>query len=307
MQKQLMQQIQQVEQLANGGKLGRLLHDPVRYLTAQTFLKYIYPKTQKGKLAIAKTFFGHDMEVLLPAATDIYLTGGKTHASEIRLAKFMISRLQPEHVYMDIGAHFGYYTLLAAKLVGENGKVFAFEAAGKTYEVLQRNVKGHKQVQALHNAVSNSEEVISFYEFPILYSEYNSMDVAQFKNEEWIKKYKPEQTEVRAVTIDIFAEALFKKPDFIKIDVEGAEDKVLLGCKETLAKYHPVVVMEYISNSVNMQVYDRAMLILLELGYIAHFIEGNGELRPVKNLKQEILNNTSENLVFIYRQKGEVV
>jgi FkbM family methyltransferase len=305
MQKQLMQQIQQVERLANGGKLGRLLHDPVRYLFAQTFLKYIYPKTHKGRLATANTFFGYDMEVLLPAATDIYLTGGKTHDSEVRLAKYMISQLQPGQVYIDIGAHFGYYTLLAANLVGENGKVFAFEAAGKTYEVLQRNVKSYRQIQALHNAVSNSEEVISFYEFPILYSEYNSMDVEQFKNEEWIKTYKPEKTEVRAVTIDIFSEALFKKPDFIKIDVEGAEDKVLLGCKETLAKYHPVVVMEYISNSVNKQVYDRAMLVLLELGYIAHFIDSKGALSAVKNLEQEIVNNASENLVFIHQQKGE--
>lgn len=307
MQKQLMQQIQQVERLANGGKLGRLLHNPLRYLSAQTFLKYIYPKTLKARLAMAKTFFGYDMEVLLPAATDIYLTGGKTHHSEVRLAKFMINQLQQGQVYIDIGAHFGYYTLLAAKLIGENGKVFAFEAAGKTHEVLQRNTKNMKQVEVLHNAVSNREEVISFYEFPILYSEYNSMDVEQFKNEEWIKRYKPEKTEVRAVTIDIFSEALFKKPDFIKIDVEGAEDKVLLGCKETLAKYRPMVIMEYISNSVNKHVYDRAMMVLLELGYIAHFIDGEGEVKPVKNLEQEIVNNTSENLVFIHQQKERVV
>lgn len=292
-----MQQIEKVAQLANTGRLGRLLHNPVRYLSTQVFLKYIYPKTRKGRLRTAQTFFGREMEVLLPAATDIYLTGGKTHDSEIRLARFMAGRLKDGDVYIDIGAHFGYYTLLAATLVGEKGKVYAFEAAGKTYEVLKRNAAGVQQVTAYHNAVSDKEEHISFYEFPILYSEYNSIDVEQFSGEEWMKVYQPEKTEVKAVTLDGLG--FLEKADFIKIDVEGAEDKVLKGAIQTLQAKHPVVIMEYISNSPNAAVYDNAFRIMNEYNYKAHLIEKDGGLKEMKAVQAYFLtNNVSENIVF---------
>src|SRR5690606_12974270 len=120
----MLQRLKQVEKLANTSKAGRLLHDPFRYVNTLAFTKFIYPRTHKGVLKKARTFFGNDMQVLLPAATDIYLTGGKTHSSEIRLARFMINRLKPGDVYVDIGAHFGFFTLLASALVGDKGKVY---------------------------------------------------------------------------------------------------------------------------------------------------------------------------------------
>src|SRR5690606_3346806 len=88
-------QLQKVEKLAKGGKITRLLHNPARYCYAMWLSKLLYPRTRKGSLKRALLFFGGEMQVLLPAATDIYLTGGKTHSSEIRLAKFMIANLKP--------------------------------------------------------------------------------------------------------------------------------------------------------------------------------------------------------------------
>ena len=58
---------------------------------------------------------------------------------------------------VDIGANIGYYTLLAAELVGEKGKVFAFEPEPSNYDLLLRNVEinGYKNVTVVRKAVSN--------------------------------------------------------------------------------------------------------------------------------------------------------
>lgn len=303
-----LQEIKEVERLAGIGRLGRLMHDPARYLSMQFFQQFIYPVNHKARLERAKTFFGYEMEVLLPAATDIYLTGGKTHDSEIRLAKFMINTLKPGYIYIDIGAHFGYYTLLAADLIGETGKVYAFEAAGKTYEVLKRNTEMLKQVQALHNAVSNQEETITFYEFPILYSEYNSMDIAQFQREGWIKKYKPEKTEVRAVTMDLFNETILKAPDFVKIDVEGAEDKVIAGSMKLLQQHSPVIVMEFLSSERHNTAHTRAVTLLYQQRYQPWAIDKDGKLKQVADISFYMRQNKfdSDNIVFIKEVNKEI-
>lgn len=278
-----------------------MLHAPARYLSVQAFQKFIYPRTHKGRLERVKTFFDDDMEVLLPAATDIYLTGGKTHDSEIRLAKFMIDRLDKGSVFVDVGAHFGYFTMLAAKLVGGDGKVYAFEAAGKTYEVLKRNTAKLAQVEALHHAVSNQEELISFYEFPILYSEYNSIDIKQFEQEAWIHKYKPQKTEIRAVTLNLFTEALYKAPDLIKIDVEGAEDKVIMGSLELMQKHSPVIVMEFLSEQRNNTAHSKAVTLLLANKYFPHAIDKDGSTYALDDVMKYMthLKLDSDNIVFI--------
>jgi FkbM family methyltransferase len=302
----LLANLKRVEQLATIGKAGRLLHQPLRYLSSQTFLKFIYPYTRKGWTTNAKTFFGTNMQVFLPAGTDIYLTGGKTHDSEIRLARYMINYFRAGQTYFDIGAHFGYYTLLASALVGDEGKVYAFEAAQKTYSVLKHNVQTHKNIQALHNAVSDVEELISFYEFPILYSEYNSLNPEQFENEEWLKKNKPVKTEVRAVTLDLFTETLFQKPDYIKIDVEGAEDKVIQGCVELLKKYSPIVMMEYLSDSRTNSSHRKAAAIMYANGYAANAINSQGHAEIIDDIDMYMSEAgiDSDNIIFIKRNSN---
>jgi FkbM family methyltransferase len=298
---ELMQQLQQVKRLATSGKAMRAWHHPLRYLNAMAFLKMVYPRTHKGVFKKAKTFFGQTMELLLPAATDIYLTGGKTHDSEIRLAAYMIRTIQPGQVYIDVGAHFGYYTLLAAKLAGANGKVYAFEAANNTFGVLHKNVAGQQHIKGIHNAVSDVDETISFYEFPVLYSEYNSMNVGQFENEVWISKYQPTKTEVKAVRLDDFISKEQVIPTFIKIDVEGAEDKVISGGLQMLKTHAPIVVMEFLSQERLNGPHHKATAMLKELGYDTYIINKEGYPEPVGEIGSYFAGNgiESDNIVFI--------
>ncbi len=301
----LLQRLQQVEKLGRTGKLGRLLHNPLRYISTQVFAKMLYPINKKASLKTVSTFFGSDMQVLLPASADIYLTGGKTHDSEVRFARYMIQQIKPGDVYIDVGAHFGYFSLLAAKLCGADGKVYAFEPAKNTYAVMKQNTAQFASIIPLHNAVSDTEETISFFEFPVLYSEYNTMNISQFENEDWIKAYKPEKTEVRAVTLDMFTETMMETPSFIKIDAEGAEDKVIGGSLELLKKHSPVIIMEYLAASRHNAPHAKAELLLRSCNYLPHIITPEGEISKITDVAAFFAGHhtDSENIVFIKDNK----
>ncbi len=292
-------QLQKLEQLAGAGKLSRLLHNPARYLYAMMLSKCIYPVTHKGVLKNAPLFFGGEMQVLLPAATDIYLTGGKTHSSEIRLAKFMINQLEQGDCFLDIGAHFGYFTLLAASLVGGAGKVYAIEPARETYALLQQNTSVWNNIKLFHKAVSDKTEMVSFYEFPVLYSEYNTLDVEKFLKEDWIKKYNPQKTEIQATTIDNFVDENELNPAMIKIDVEGAEVQAIKGGAHTWQGQSPVLVMEYLDEG-NESSYTQAAAVMYGYGYKSYMITDEGKLAEISDILSYMrqYDMTSENIVF---------
>src|SRR5690606_22546374 len=84
-----------VQNIARGSKLQRLRSNPAKYIYSVFFIKLLYKITKKEKIVSTPLFFNRPMTIALPASTDIYLTGGKSHDSEIRLARFMIQTLKP--------------------------------------------------------------------------------------------------------------------------------------------------------------------------------------------------------------------
>ncbi len=292
--------LQSVEYLATASKLQRFLASPWRYVNSVVFRQTMYRWTKRGKLATAKTFFQTPMTLLLPAATDIYLTGGKTHPSEIRLTKFLMQHLKEGDTFFDVGAHFGYFSLLAAKCIGEKGKILAFEPSKSTFGLLQKNTTAHPNIRIFNNAVSDSSEIISFYEFPVLYSEYNTIDGARFNHEDWFLKGAT-KVAIPALTLDsIFAEG--NTPNLIKIDVEGAEGSVILGAKNVLQEAHPIVIMEYLTAAqYNNDSHVAATQLLTSLGYQSHYIQENGGLVKVETIDAYLkeVNLDSDNIVFL--------
>jgi hypothetical protein len=106
----LSESLENVARIARATAWNRFIHSPLRYITGQFFNKIIYPFSKEQKLVQAKTFFGVEMKVALPAGSDIYFTGGKSHPSEINLAYFLLKQVKPGSEFADIGAHFGYFT-----------------------------------------------------------------------------------------------------------------------------------------------------------------------------------------------------
>jgi len=124
-------------------------------------------------------------------------------------------------VVVDLGANIGYYTLLAARLVGRRGKVYAFEPEPTNYSLLLKNIElnGYDNVVATQKAVSDAGGKVRLF--------VDNEDTGAHSI------YQPEEekefVEVEAVTLDDF----FKDKDYpinvIKMDVEGAEMAALSG------------------------------------------------------------------------------
>ena len=278
----MQKELQHVARLAKGSKWGRLLHDPIRYLNALWYNKIRYPQTKKGKLQTINTFFGVSMNVVLPAGTDLYLLGAKSHDSEIRLAKLMILTLQEGETFIDVGAHFGYFSLLASKLLGENGRVLSIEASKVTSEVLMENTKRHKNITTKHLACTDTDQLISFYEFPVLYSEYNTLSPEQFEEADWIKTNPPKEIQVEGKRLDHLIEELHLHPRFIKIDVEGAELQVISGMEVLLQKESELyIVMEFLQDERGNAPHFAAAKRLASFDFLPFIIQTNGELKAI--------------------------
>lgn len=149
-----------------------------------------------------------------------------------------------------MGAHYGYFSLLASHLVdarNTTGKVLSFEASPDSFVILQKNLQGERNMNSYNKAVSDSNSTIPFFEFPNLYSEYNSFNINQYKNKRWYKSFLPKEIVIETVSLDTFLSDQDIDPKIIKIDVEGAEFLVIKGIISYLQTHNPIIIMEYVN------------------------------------------------------------
>jgi len=137
----------------------------------------------------------------------------------------MCKEIKRGNVVLDIGANIGYYTLIFAKLVGKNGKVYAFEPEPTNFSLLKKNVEinGYENVELVQKAVSNKNGKIKLYldkENTADHRIYNSHDSRKF-------------IEIESIKLDNYFKD-HRKIDFIKMDVQGAECGVFQGMSQLL-------------------------------------------------------------------------
>lgn len=291
--------LDRLESLANGSKLDRFLYHPLKYSFGIFYSKIWYKITRQEYNTSSKTFFDSSLQIMLPASLDIYLTGGKSHSSEIRLARFMLLNLEPSQHFIDIGAHYGYFSALAMAIVGHSGKVLSIEASPTTYDVLKKNCTSQESHLCVHTLVSDNNAKKIFYEFPNLYSEYNSFSIEQYKDSDWFLHYPPREIELETTTISTLVDKYHVIPNMIKIDVEGGEFEVIEGMKDLHSKYKLTIIMEYISAERDNRPHKRAVEKLKSLGYQPHIILQNGSLVSVHDMDAHFNQNglDSDNIV----------
>jgi hypothetical protein len=107
----------------------------------------------------AETFWGDKMLVVLPEPVSIaiFLLG----FFEQGLTRMMLEYLDQGDVFIDVGAHFGYYTLLGSLLVGNQGQVHSFEPTPSTCQVLRRNTNNKHNVVINNYALYSESENLS--------------------------------------------------------------------------------------------------------------------------------------------------
>ena len=238
-------------------------------------------------LVYRRLFFGRNMSIRLPGAGDIFLYGCKSHDSEIRLCQYLMKHIQPGSLVLDIGAHFGYFSMLLSELVGDTGKVLSFEPSENAFQLLTKNTKAYPQTEIFHKVVSSRHGHILFREFESRFAEYNTAEIQTNAN------FPYREIQLETITIDDTTKDETKKVSFVKIDVEGHELEVLLGMEQTIKTQLPTLSLEYVTD--HKKKIKTADQWLQKIGYQAHLIGPTGSLNMIKI---EDLRSDSENIIY---------
>jgi FkbM family methyltransferase len=169
-----------------------------------------------------------------------YLTGD----AEPEVQQALGELVKPGQTVYDVGANIGFFTILCSRLVGPQGRVYAFEPIPQNLVTLRHNIElnGLTNVVIVEKALSSSTGTAEMFVSP--WSAFHSLNVDGATKQD---NHGSEAGEisVETVTLDEFVQGDdVRTPDLLKIDVEGAELIVVEGMRETLRSAQPLLLCE---------------------------------------------------------------
>ena len=200
--------------IPNQGLAGRLLRLPLRLVPSHTRVRILQGHL-RGKRWVA---------------------GSSTHGCwlgsyELEKQRLFQHMIEPGSVVFDIGANVGFYTLLASSLVGPRGRVVAFEPVPRNLRFL----KQHLRMNRVRNTLV-VEAAVSNLSGEAFFEESSNASTGRIA--------KVGRLRVPIVTLDDMVEqGRAPAPQYLKIDVEGAEAGVLEGARRLLNSTHPVIFL----------------------------------------------------------------
>ena len=152
-------------------------------------------------------------------------------------AKIMEEEIKVGNITVDVGANIGLHTLNMARIVGNTGRVFAFEPDPSNFEILEKNVK----INNYQNIILEQKAVGDKHGRTTLYQSDNPGNHRLFP----LTKQAKGQIQVELTSLDkYFTDSnLANKINFIKIDVEGFEFSVLKGMKNILKNNKKIKIL----------------------------------------------------------------
>ena len=155
--------------------------------------------------------------------------GSYEHEKQLRVK----AAVRPGHVFYDLGANVGFYTILGAVLTGASGRVYSFEPVESNLLFLRRHLKLNRvdNCTVLQVAVSSSDGYADFQVGPNPQVGHLAPGGANALT-------------VRTVAIDtLVAKGEISPPNVIKCDIEGGEYEALIGARQTLERFHPTIFL----------------------------------------------------------------
>ncbi len=150
----------------------------------------------------------------------------------------LAEHLKPGDTIFDIGANVGFFSLIAARLVGPTGKVYSFEPVPANAAAIRRNagLNGFS-IDVMETAVGDSTGEI---ELVLTRHPGGASIIADTPSHDISGRLRVPVTRID----DLVAEGRIDVPAFVKIDVEGAEAAVLRGMEQTCRGHRPGIVCE---------------------------------------------------------------
>jgi FkbM family methyltransferase len=168
----------------------------------------------------------------------VYIFGDSLEPELYNLQHF----LGPGHVFVDIGANIGVFTVKAAKEVGDGGLVIAIEPFIKSALRLSGNVRANAygNVRVRNFCIGRNTEHARLH---LHQGKPNSFSLVANGNGH--SNAKAESTSVLSVSLDDLCRwEKLERLDYLKIDAEGAEAAILAGGRETITRFRPIVQVE---------------------------------------------------------------
>lgn len=152
--------------------------------------------------------------------------------------RWVESVIKPGMVVADVGANFGYYAVRLSRLVGSEGRVYAFEPSARYRERLVDHLRRNGCRNVTVADFGLSDEACG----QTLYGDEISAAL------DWADYAKPPTIEeaVRLRTLDGYAEEVgLSRLDFVKVDIDGHEPRFVAGAAQTLRCFRPLILMEF--------------------------------------------------------------
>jgi len=193
--------------------------------------------------------------------------------------------IKESDIILDIGANIGYFTLIFAQIVGNHGKVFAFEPDPTNFALLKKNVEinGYENIVLINKAVSNKSGKLKLFLSDDNRGDHRIYDSYDGRN----------FVEIESIKLDDFFNDYNGKIDFVKMDVQGAEFLVVQGMLNLLNKNKNMkIISEYWPMGLKRSgaIPEEYLLLLLDLGFnLSNINETQKKIETItfKNLLEE--------------------
>jgi FkbM family methyltransferase len=230
-------------------------------------IQFKVPAVRRLGARVAGQFLAQDMTIAHGPAKGMLINVAGAHpgyglgTSEPVLQQALVQHLAPGAVFYDLGANVGFFTLLAARLVGATGRVVSFEPDPRNANALRRNValNALENVEVVEQGVSDRTGAVRFTLGPSTGSHFARAEDSG------------ENIDVRVTTLDAVLANGYPPPTLLKMDIEGEEVRALEGAAVLLAQHRPTVICEVHHTEAEVRA------LLAAAGYRMRLLEGRSK------------------------------
>ena len=201
----------------------------------------------------------------------------KQHHAELR--PFLRRYLPTDATVFDVGAHAGQFTKLFAKMA-PRGRVYSFEPGSYARSILEIAVRSSRlrNVKVIPSGLGDTAATLTLT-VPIKPRGSYRFGLAHMGGSPRADAIRNERVEVTTVDVVAAAEGLTRL-DFIKADIEGWEQRMIEGGRETILQFRPILMIEMVDNHLNRAGDSLASAwdLLRSIGYRPHLREGSDGL-----------------------------
>lgn len=205
---------------------------------------------------------------------------------------------------IDVGAAIGYYTLILARKVGNNGKVYAFEPKKDRFELLKHNT----ELNGYKNVVLENKAILPTDTKSVFFKSKRSLGGLKFITNEVQSEELQVVSDIQSVDLDTFLHNvnIKRQISFMKIDVDGPELLVLKSASEILKNKNLKILLEWdIDTSRKSGCEPKEIIdILKENAFDIYFPDyANNKYHLIKG--EELVNLKSQNTINLFCIKSE--